>query len=247
MSDTENDEDLRRAIALSLMSPDSVARKDLLDDEEDDDDLDKPQSCSIISARTHQTLLQPKHLLPSAQGDVRPIAASLLGLNRRQMENERLARTALRERGDDASSRKRKASTSPNPSHDRFRRQSLEPKSSCTTTARDWPRGSEAPEIGASQSPKPTILPSDSGPKIVEVISTTSQQPFTKGQAGAPRPSGVQYPEGIVKKTWALGHDRNGDDIKIEEVLQKSDLEVAVLSSFQVDADCTSFLTFCLL
>ena len=48
-----------------------------------------------------------------------------------------------------------------------------------------------------------------------------------------------------MKKTWVLGHDRNGDDIKIEEVLQKSDLEVAVLSSFQLDADCTSSFAVC--
>ncbi|PYH48209.1 uncharacterized protein BP01DRAFT_354054 [Aspergillus saccharolyticus JOP 1030-1] len=49
--------------------------------------------------------------------------------------------------------------------------------------------------------------------------------------------SPLQFPDGVVKKTWALGHARNGYDIKIEEVLQKSDLEVAVLSSFQWDLD----------
>ena len=54
----------------------------------------------------------------------------------------------------------------------------------------------------------------------------------------APQPShsGLQFPSGVVKKTWALGFPRE-DDIKIEEVLQRSDLQLAVLSSFQWDID----------
>ncbi|KAL9100983.1 MAG: hypothetical protein Q9163_003705 [Psora crenata] len=43
------------------------------------------------------------------------------------------------------------------------------------------------------------------------------------------------YLSGTVKKTWVSGHDRAGDDIKLEEVLQKDDLKLAVLSSFQWD------------
>jgi hypothetical protein len=45
---------------------------------------------------------------------------------------------------------------------------------------------------------------------------------------------GIQFPDGIVKKTWAYGYPRQ-DDIKIEEVFQKDDLELAILSSFQWD------------
>lgn len=47
---------------------------------------------------------------------------------------------------------------------------------------------------------------------------------------------GVQYPHGVVKQTWAFGFPRSGD-IKIEEVLQKTDLDLAVLSSFQWDQE----------
>jgi len=203
MSDAESDEDLRRAIAQSLMSPELMARSGIID--EDDDDLDKPQSCRpIISTSTPQIPLQPKHLLRSGEADLPPITAGLLGLNRRQMENERLARTAHRVRDEDAYARKRKASTSPAQSHDRVREQK-----------------------------------SKDVPKPLGDTSTKSQH----RQFEAPKLSGAQYPNGTVKKTWALGHDRNGDDIKIEEVLQRSDLEVAVLSSFQVDADCTLSLT----
>lgn len=45
----------------------------------------------------------------------------------------------------------------------------------------------------------------------------------------------LQYPHGVVKKTWVAGHARAGDDIKLEEVLQAEDLDVALLSSFQWD------------
>jgi Tyrosyl-DNA phosphodiesterase len=48
--------------------------------------------------------------------------------------------------------------------------------------------------------------------------------------------SALQYPEGVVKKTWAFGFERT-NDIKLEEVLQPSRLEAAVLSSFQWDWD----------
>ncbi|KAL2164557.1 hypothetical protein VTH06DRAFT_3774 [Thermothelomyces fergusii] len=54
------------------------------------------------------------------------------------------------------------------------------------------------------------------------------------------RPSGstglrLPFPRGVVKKTWAYGQPRRGDDIKIEEVLQKQHLQLAVLSSYQWD------------
>jgi hypothetical protein len=43
---------------------------------------------------------------------------------------------------------------------------------------------------------------------------------------------GIHFPDGVVKKTWAFGCPRQ-NDIKIEEILQKDDLELAVLSAFQ--------------
>ncbi|KAI2639529.1 phospholipase D/nuclease [Hypomontagnella submonticulosa] len=44
----------------------------------------------------------------------------------------------------------------------------------------------------------------------------------------------LPYPKGVVKKTWAAGFPRE-NDIKIEEVLQKEELELALISSFQWD------------
>ena len=50
-----------------------------------------------------------------------------------------------------------------------------------------------------------------------------------------PKLDSPQFLQGAVKKTWAFGHSRAGDDIKLEEVLQRDDLQLAVLSSFQWD------------
>ena len=62
----------------------------------------------------------------------------------------------------------------------------------------------------------------------IEVVSRAIPRSDCKGPV---------FLAGTVKKTWAFGHERNGDDVKLEEVLQKDDLELAVFSSFQWDID----------
>ncbi|KAI2471708.1 phospholipase D/nuclease [Annulohypoxylon bovei var. microspora] len=57
------------------------------------------------------------------------------------------------------------------------------------------------------------------------------ETPVSLPTKGTPR---LPYPKGAVKKTWVAGCPRR-DDIKIEEVLQKEELELAVISSFQWD------------
>lgn len=47
----------------------------------------------------------------------------------------------------------------------------------------------------------------------------------------------VPYPSGTVKRTWARGYPRTSEDIRIEEVLQKDHLQLALLSSFQWDEE----------
>ncbi|KAI1102584.1 phospholipase D/nuclease [Jackrogersella minutella] len=59
-----------------------------------------------------------------------------------------------------------------------------------------------------------------------------TESPANSATNATPRP--LPYPKGVVKKTWASGYSR-GNDIKIEEVLQKDELELAVISSFQWD------------
>ncbi|KAK6434726.1 hypothetical protein LTR95_009087 [Oleoguttula sp. CCFEE 5521] len=62
-------------------------------------------------------------------------------------------------------------------------------------------------------------------------------RPSTESTAlpdSASRPPGsLAFPKGVVKKTWALGHPRDGSDIKLEEVLEPTTLRTAVLSAFQ--------------
>ena len=50
-------------------------------------------------------------------------------------------------------------------------------------------------------------------------------------------PGGLLYSKGVVKKTWAFGHERNGKDIKLEEVLESKTLKTAVISAFQWDME----------
>ncbi|KAI1384501.1 phospholipase D/nuclease [Hypoxylon trugodes] len=65
-------------------------------------------------------------------------------------------------------------------------------------------------------------------------------------------PRHLPYPKGTVKKTWAAGYPRK-DDIKIDEILQKNELELAVVGSFQWDErwmlskiDCTRTKLVCI-
>jgi hypothetical protein len=90
-------------------------------------------------------------------------------------------------------------------------------------------------------------------PKTIEQSSVTVQAKSNKRQRSlSPPPTSrpvkkikelentstlLQYPRGIVKKTWAFGHSRSINDIKIEEVLEKSTLRTALLSAFQWDTN----------
>jgi hypothetical protein len=69
--------------------------------------------------------------------------------------------------------------------------------------------------------------------------ASISNQPHVPAAASQPKvkPGDVQYPRGVVKKTWAFGHERTGNDIKLEEVLESKTLKTAVLSAFQWDMD----------
>lgn len=60
-----------------------------------------------------------------------------------------------------------------------------------------------------------------------------------KSKAATPAANALElpFPKGAFKRTWAYGCPRNGEDIKIEEVLQKDKLQLAVLSSFQWDEE----------
>lgn len=163
----ELDEDLKKAIALSMQASGGEAQTKGGD-----------ESNERVESKAEPTSA------PSEQASVKeqagPGSGSLLGLDRKKMEEERLARIA-----------KRKADSS-------------------TIDERELkqPRTESQQTASATQTPlTPSSMPS------------------------------VQFPMGTVKKTFAFGHRRSNDDIKIDEVLQSSDLELGVLSSFMWDIE----------
>ncbi|KAI5283585.1 hypothetical protein KEM54_002010 [Ascosphaera aggregata] len=67
--------------------------------------------------------------------------------------------------------------------------------------------------------------------------SSLNKDSMEKGRPAIEVP-GLLFPNGAVKRTWAKGRERCGDDITISEVFQQDyDLQLAVMSSFQWDMD----------
>ena len=69
-----------------------------------------------------------------------------------------------------------------------------------------------------------------------EIVPPGSSAALTENPKASAPPYHASFWHGKVLKTWAFGHARL-DDIKLEEVLQKNDLKLAVLSSFIWDTD----------
>ncbi|RDW70203.1 hypothetical protein BP5796_08600 [Coleophoma crateriformis] len=234
MSDSENDEDLKRAIALSLQDSPAEAIVDLVSSEDEDDDLDAP-----VIARRNQKLSDSQNpgkvieapsplanQMPSAKKE--PLSSSLAtgqaassglqSLDRKAMEAARLARNALKRKEPSSASSPSAESKVKRVAVVSSSRPSLEPMS----------------KTGASSANDLSSQPSIPSKRHIAVDGTTNIMSRNDQQRlGAP---GVQFPNGVVKRTWAYGYPRT-DDIKIEEVLQKNDLQLAVLSSFQIDSD----------
>ena len=209
---SSDDEDLNMALALSLQqSPTSVPANDAVvdltsdyDGEDDDHDLKKAialslqeavyipdlprsmsatteneQSTSTITAPMAKLTQQTASTMSSANKDTKTIASFLL--DRKTMEQERLARLGKR---------KRSYST-------------------------------DQPSKQPSKTPTSTAAEASS-------LSPQLQQE-----------SVLQYPTGAIKRTFATKFPRT-DDITIDELLQASEVNIAVISSFQWDAEWLS-------
>ena len=180
MSSSSHDKDLKRAIALSLQESTTggtgVTAREAISLDSDSETEKEPASTANLTEATD--CATPR------------VGIGLLGLDRKQMEQERLAR-------------KRKAL-------------SISPPPPRKTVAKSRPLA---------------IVPTKETP--MAVLQAAAVPEATSAYSG----EGPVFLEGIVKKTWAFGHERKGDDIKMEEVLQKHDLGLAVLSSFQWDMD----------
>ncbi|KAK5016309.1 hypothetical protein LTR60_002464 [Cryomyces antarcticus] len=186
-SSGDEDDELRRAIALSLVN--SAA---------------SPELYSEASTGPQNWTDQSTQDLPVA-----PSTQPLGAMNRKAMEQERLARLAAR---------KRRFSISPPPTQ----RRSEQADRPSKVVRLEGPTVHEIIDLDSPRAPRATVLPR----------SKQDARHNTEVCAS----SGLQYPRGIVKKTWAFGHPR-GNDIKLEEVLQKADLNIAVLSAFQWDVE----------
>ncbi|KAK1835229.1 hypothetical protein QBC39DRAFT_388923 [Podospora conica] len=205
----DEDEAIRIAIALSLgQDPTAAASKstvDLTGPEEDDGD----DECRIVEPTLIAKTKKEAPSNTSATATPNPISAPslpaapssfslLVGLDRKKMEEERLARAAKKRKADDQLGSAGEGGDRP---HQRIK---VENESS-------------APAVAAS--------------------SATVAQTGSGSSAGKSSNGEVPFPRGVVKRTWCNGQPRTGDDIKIEEVLQKDKLELAVLSSFQWDEE----------
>lgn len=185
-----DDEDaaLRRAIAMSL-------GQDFSDEE--------PAGPSHAD-RTDDL---PTVATPGQKNEVPPAQPpmTLLGLDRKKMEEERLERL-----------RKRKADNISD-STGIFRPTAREPPA-------QRPRLTNQQSTEHAQSSAKPKEPNSS-------LAANKHSSLTQ-----PNSTPLAYRKGAVLKTWAQGVPRDGD-IKIEEVFQKDELQLAMLSSFQWDED----------
>ena len=193
MADSDDDFELERAIALSLQEQSHSSNPKAVVNLVDDDDEDEGQPVAPATQTS-----QPEDMPQTRAG-----LNSMLGLNRKVMEEERLAR------------KRKLVSISPPPPR-------KAPKFELSTT--DITNPSDSCRIHNSVSNR-------SHEKSASTASVGATSSI------APKSSGLTFPKSVVKKTWAFRHARKGDDIKIEEVFQRDDLILAVLSSFQWDVE----------
>jgi hypothetical protein len=259
---SDEDEELKRAIALSLQGTNQASSSasttqsgraaqtidlstppktstnsiiDLISDSEDDD-LDPRPVPPIKSALPSETVnvMQQTQMARDVNIPLQSSAASAtgsifatLGIDRKRMEEERLARA-----------RKRKASISPPPTT----RRSNSPHGLLSVNAEGGIRGMKKSMLMDLKALSSTIATSASegsgsaSSSFAGLANQAVQEIKAYRQVQQPVGIGIQFPDGAIKKTWAFGYPR-ADDIKIEEVLQKEDLELAVLSSFQWSED----------
>ena len=175
--DEQEEEDLRQAIELSLQADPSKRKHDVIVVDSDCSTTDDEAPTGHVAHQTNISEMEPAPNLP---------VMGILGLDRKAMEQERLAR-------------KRKASISPPPVR----------------------KSTKLSETVLEKPISPACTPQiDARTKIVPSFQSSK----------------LRYANGAVKKTWAFGHSRY-NDIKLEELLQKEGLTLAVLSSFQWDVE----------
>jgi hypothetical protein len=150
-----------------------------------------------------------------------------LRLDRKQMEQERLARIAAR-------NNKRERSISPPAARSPRKVPKLQQDSITLPSGARlnsiYTSSSEPKLQTAINTIKPEHAPESKDSSLVNASAKSVQQVLPKVDPA------LKYPQGVVKKTWAFGHDRV-NDIKLEEVLEPLTLKIAVLSAFKWDME----------
>ena len=196
----------------------------------EDEDLKTAIAMSLAAEQTNGSTTQSPSPRTKVSSNLDPKQASgVAGIDRKAMEEERLARLA----------RKRERSVSP----------------PALKGSRKAPKIQENTTVlpsGAMLRTFTTLVDQDQRGRKSETANSANQQlrsPQSKSavkqeptddEAVDSKPGlqgSLQYPHGVVKKTWAYGFERTGDDIKLEELLEPLTLRTAVLSAFQWDTD----------
>lgn len=219
----------RRGISsINLHRTIKSARMALSDAEEED--LKAAIALSLSQGETNRTQsMRPDATTKSPTGKPSVQSAGIFGLNRKEMEEERLARL----------SGKRERSVSPPPLKSSRKAPKLEANTTVLpsgallrsfSTLVNTDQHNRKPEAANAanrklKSPAPRTALKEEPVDHVALSSSTSTQGTLK------------YPNGVVKKTWASGFDRSGQDTRLEEVLEPLTLRTAVLSAFQWDSN----------
>ncbi|KAJ5139305.1 uncharacterized protein N7515_004153 [Penicillium bovifimosum] len=219
--DEDEDEELRRAIAMSLKSDveevfpkiKSVVSSETKDVDEDEE-LHRAIAMSLEASDSPNPTTAAPREPPVAPGGI------LSSLNRKQMEEERLARAAKRKfEGSPSAQESRKL---PRPETNPVR--PIAPVWKTTRTLQ-----TSSPTASSSQARTPHSPRSEVCRRVDSNAPDSDVRPTSR--------SVPQWPLGAVKKTHVTGSPRTGNDITIEEVIQRDDLELGVFSSFMWDLD----------
>ncbi|EKG20864.1 hypothetical protein MPH_01847 [Macrophomina phaseolina MS6] len=238
---SSDDEDLQRAIAMSLGQLDCTPE-------------DKAMPPAAIASRNRggaPPIISSAEVTANSPNPPsnRSINEGLRRLDRRQLEAERLARQKARKHQAGPS-----ASASSAQNDERPSKRTRTGPSVASSQAREVvdltspPRPSKATALSAgphaprekdSSIPTPPTSQSQ-GQAIRQILQDSLGISISNHSASASTtPSSVritepQYLDGAIKRTWAFGCPRD-NDIKIEEVLQNHDLKSLILSTFDFD------------
>jgi len=150
---------------------------------------------------------------------------SLLGLDRAKMERERLARIQKRMSAEEGLSGRGDSK--------RMRMNDENRPPLVTAGKQNVLKGDQAKVAPSSSASSSTQMQASSfAPRNTTEVSEQQRNAGVKREHNS-----LPFAKGVVKKTWARGQPSLGDDIRLEEVLQKDELEMALISSFQWDQD----------